>query len=226
MYYALGALHHMGRQGQTYEAVELVVVQPRNEHRLGPVRRWRTSVDELTEWMEQELLPAIDRTREPDAPLNPGDHCRFCPAKTFCPALHELAKEALEVDNVKPLTDSELAEWMERKAALRHFIKAIDDETHHRLTQGNQVPGWKLVPKKANRTWVEGAEAKLRQALGDAVFTKPTLKSPAQVEKIKGGAELAKSLAFKPDSGLTAVKADDSRPGVRAQQAGDVFANY
>jgi len=224
MYYAVGALHHLGRQGASFETVELVIVQPRNDHYMGPVRRWRTSYDDLAEWLETELIPAVDRTKDPDAPLVEGDHCRFCPARSFCPRLLELAREALKMgDTVKPLTDTELAEWLEKRQALRHFLNAIDDEGYTRLTKGHQVPGYKLVPKRGNRIWKDGAEAELRKALGDKAFSKPALKSPAQVEKLKGGSDITASFAYKPETGLTMVPATDTRPEVKAQQAADVF---
>lgn len=226
MYYGVGAVHSLGRQGNPYEALELVVVQPRNTNSMGPVRRWRTDYEDLTAWMEDELLPAIDRTREHDAPLEPGDHCRFCPAKTFCPALHELAEEALHMEGeVKPLSDEDLGRWMERKKALQHFLKALDDEAYSRLSNGHKVPGIKLVPKKANRTWMEGAEKTLKAKLGSVVY-KQELKSPAQIEKLDGGKELAKELAYKPEGGLTLASEDDNRPGVKPQKAADVFSDY
>ena len=225
MYYALGALHHLGRQDKGFDGVELVVVQPRNHHHMGPVRRWRTTYDDLAQWMEQRLLPAVDRTRDPDAPLVPGDHCRFCPAKTFCPAMHELAEEALSVDTVKPLSDEQLAEWLEKRAALRHFIRALDDEGYSRLTRGNTIPGYKLVPKRTSRVWNEGAEKALKSKLGNHAFT-TSLKTPAQVEKLDGGREIVKEHAYKPEGGLTMVGENDGRPQVKAQNAADVFKDF
>lgn len=226
MYYALGALHHLGEQSSDYQTVELVIVQPRNDHYMGPVRRWRLGYDELLEWADTELLPAVDRTREEDAPLQYGDHCRFCPAKAFCPALIELANEAYEMgDDIKPLTDAELSDWMRKRAALRHFLRGLDDEAYHRLTKGNEIPGYKLVPKRSARTWVDGAEEELKNKLGDTVFEKKLL-TPAKVEKMKGGAELARKLAVKPETGLTLTEVSDNRPEVKARPAADVFKDF
>jgi len=222
MYYAIGALHQLGRESSPYEAIELVVVQPRNEHRMGPVRRWRTDYDDLIAWMEDDLLPAVDRTRDPDAPLEPGDHCRFCAAKTFCPALHKLAEEAMDVDSVKPLSDEELAEWMRKRAGLRHFLKALDDETYHRLANGNTVPGHKLVPKRTARTWSDGAQEAIKATLGRQGFRIEPL-SPAQVEKLPGGSELVQKYATKAEGGLTLASDTDGRPSVAVKRAADYF---
>jgi len=126
---------------------------------------------------------------------------------------------------VKPLSDEDLGRWMERKKALQHFLKALDDEAYTRLNNGNKVPGLKLVPKSKHRTWVEGAERKLKAKLGDVAF-KQEPKTPAQVEKLDGGKELAKELSYKPDGGLTLASDDDSRPAVNVQKAADVFSGY
>lgn len=226
MYYAVGALHDLKWVHSNMDAVELIVVQPRNDHYLGPVRRWRTTFDDLMDWMDNELLPAVDRTREPDAPLHYGDHCRFCPAKTFCPALHELAQEALNMgDKVKPLSDEQLGEWLQKRDALRHFLKGLDDEAYHRLTHGNKVPGYKLVPKQSKRVWTDGAEKEIKAQFGKQGFNIAP-KTPAQLEKMKGGEELVKRLAYKPETGLTLAPASDNRPEVQSKKAADVFADY
>ena len=223
MYYAAGALHHLGANAQDIQAAELVIVQPRHHHRYGPVRRWRTTTSELNDWVWTELVPAIDRTREPDAPLVPGDHCQFCPARAFCPALQELAQEYFDMSDrpVQPMSDEELSEWLGKVKAVRHFLKALDDEGYHRLSQGNKVPGYKLVARRADRVWADGAEAELKAALGGDAY-KQTLISPAQASKRRETKEIAKKFSYKPENGLTMAPASDSNEGVEVKppQAG------
>ena len=227
MYYAAGALHHLGATAQHIEAVELVVVQPRHAHRYGPVRRWRTTTADLHEWVWTELVPAIDRTREPDAPLVPGDHCQFCPARAFCPALRDLAQEYFEMSDqpVQPMSDEELAAWLDKVKAVRHFLKALDDEGYHRLSQGNRLPGYKLVRRRSNRTWADGAEDALKEVLGDAAY-KRILLSPAEADKNRLTKEVAKKFAYKPENGLTMAPASDSNEGVEVKPPQDAFAQF
>src|SRR3546814_20659010 len=45
---------------------------------------------ELLDWAV-ELVDAAKRTARPDAPLNPGEWCKFCPAAPTCPAFRQKA---------------------------------------------------------------------------------------------------------------------------------------
>lgn len=89
LYYGLGALVTLKYPAKD---VELVVVQPRAPHRKGPVRRWRVSAMHMMDF-ETELVEACERTEDPEAALNPGRHCFFCPAKNQCPAKLEDAQK-------------------------------------------------------------------------------------------------------------------------------------
>ena len=215
MYYAAGALHFLGQLGAKIDTVELVVVQPRNYHGMGPVRRWHTTLQELTEWVDQELLPAVDRTRDPDAALVPGEHCRFCPAKMICPAIQDQYKEFIEMAErgPQPLTDEDVADLLAKKPAVQHFIKALDDDAFNRMVQGQTLPGFKLVRKQSRRGWMEGAAEALQEKLGDAAF-KQELKTPSQIEKLSGMKELVQEWSHKPDTGRTLAPDTDARPSV------------
>src|SRR3546814_20047032 len=63
---------------------------------------------ELLDWAV-ELVDAAKRTARPDAPLNPGDWCKFCPAAPTCPALRQkaldVAKAAFAEDGAPVLQD-------------------------------------------------------------------------------------------------------------------------
>jgi len=226
MYYGVGALHQLRREGSRFENIEFIIVQPRNFHGMGPVRRWRTTVDELARWMDDTLLPAVDRTRDPDAPLVPGDHCRFCPAKMICPALQDLTQEFIDMaeQSPKPLSDDELAEWLAKKPAVKHFLNALDDEAFNRMLQGNNLPGYKLVKKQSRREWLDGAKEALNAKLGDEAF-ETKLKSPAQIEKMSGLGELVRQYSHSPDTGRTLAPESDSRPSLTPVSPQDAFAN-
>ena len=108
--------------------------------------------------------------------------------------------------------------------AVKHYIRALEGDAFRRLNLGAEITGLKLVHKKANRVWSTGAEAKLKAALGEDVFTMPELKSPAEVEKLGVAAKpLVKELAYTPDSGLTVAFADDTRVAVKVKTASERF---
>lgn len=220
-YYAAGVVNQLGMN--SVEDVELVIVAPRNVNMNHPVSRWSLSIDALGEWFESRLMPGIRRTEEPDAPLVAGEHCRFCPARTFCPALGNAVEEALTVKDPTALTDLELSEAYEKIAQLRIWINAIESEVYNRLSHGHEVPAAKLVAKKANRIFGPGAEEAAREKYGDEAY-ESKLKSPAKLEKLPGGAAFVKSWAFAPDTGLTVAPVSDRRSTVKARTAEQAFA--
>jgi hypothetical protein len=226
MYYGVGALHELKHEGSAFENAEFVIVQPRNYHGMGPVRRWRTTVDELAGWMDNELLPAVDRTRDENAALEAGDHCRFCPAKLICPELQDIAREFLDMaeKSPKPLTDEDIAAWLGQKQALQHFLKALDDEAFNRMLQGHNLPGFKLVKKQAKREWADGAEEALKDKLGEKAY-ETKLKTPAQVEKMSGMGDLVRQHSHKPDTGRTLAPESDSRPSLTPVSPQDAFGH-
>lgn len=207
--------------------VELVIVQPRADHEDGPVRRWRVGFDLLGEWVAATLEPGAKATDAADAPLRDGEHCQFCPAKAVCPKLagvfDSVAADAAASEPAK-MEDWELAERLSKAKAVRTYLAALESEIFSRLMKGGEIPGFKLVQKKSNRVWKDGAEAVIAAKLGEAAYNPPSLKSPAQIERLKGGRELAQEHSFKPDTGLTLAADDDGRPAVAQRTAADAFA--
>jgi 3-hydroxyisobutyrate dehydrogenase-like beta-hydroxyacid dehydrogenase len=83
------------------------------------------------------------------------------------------------------------------------------------LEAGVEVPGWKLVPKRATRQWVnEGAALTALTEAGCSATELTELKSPAQVEKVlkKHKIAMPENLITAVSSGDTLATADDPRP--------------
>jgi hypothetical protein len=233
-YYALGALLQSG-----FNAREITVhiVQPRCHHPDGPVRSETFDAFDLIEW-SADLLEAVQRTEAPDAPLNPGDHCKFCPAAALCPALHERANAVarLQFSAAVPYDAAKLKLALDSRDALKAFIKALDEFAYAEAMAGRlpESVGYKLVEKRANRSWKdEAAVAKaLEQKYTDDTMRKfydpATLKSPPQVEKVigkKAFAEIEKEFVEKKSSGFTLAPVDDPRSPIRILDAAAEFAS-
>ena len=78
MYYALGAallIEH------PVSKISMTVVQPRFA-KGDPVRTATVDAVELAEW-SIELIARAHATQQPNAPTVAGEHCKFCPAKSF-----------------------------------------------------------------------------------------------------------------------------------------------
>ena len=240
MYYGLGALREIGVEDVS--SVTLVVVQPRAIHPDGVVRRWTIPKDVLLEYGGQ-LESAANATRDPDAPLNSGDHCRFCPVAATCPALRAVVlttaaddfadlPEVIEEPKAHvrlpdPQDPEELGRAMQIVPLLDYWVGEVRSMVQRRLEHGQSVTGYKLVRKKSNRQWkdADDVERRLHNMKGvgvDDIYTKK-LKSPAQLEKIKAlgdkPAERKKwvgKYAHKPEGGLVVAPERDGRDTVEA----------
>lgn len=193
--YLLGMEHT-----NVFSEFEVVIVQPRAPHPDGPVRRWTVTRKRLREF-EREVRIKAKEALGPNGTLNAGDHCRWCGARGQCPAQEKKAKEVAltEFEPVEkpslPFTDAlptaRLAEIYRYKSAINTWFNDIGSLLRERLNAGEDVPGWKLVKGWGNRAWASDVDvaATLRKRgfrkKDIFVQTKPKLKSPAQVEKIK-----------------------------------------
>jgi hypothetical protein len=159
---------------------------------------------------------AVRAAEQPDAPLAAGDHCRWCTAKTICPvvsgAVARATRTALKTVNV-----DRLAEALGQIDLLEGYIKDARDMAQQLLEAGVEVPGWKLVPKRATRKWVD--DKKVLTTLTEAglnieQLTEP--KSPAQIEKVlkKHNVPLPPDLIVSVSTGSTLAPEDDPRPAV------------
>lgn len=216
--------------------VRLTIVQPRAFSVEGPVREWWTTVGDIKAWVVRDLLPAMHST---DDELQAGKWCRFCPAKLICPLMNSLWRAAGDYDPkaIPVLNDQTLGLSYQKVEAVKFYLKALEDEVFRRLNAGKVVPGTKLVNKKANRVFnqtvtvkVEGKEVELpidaavKAQFGDAAFSAPELKSPAELEKLGPAAkEFVKEHAYMPVTGLTVALATDKRVGITVQTTQERF---
>lgn len=236
-YYGLGALlklHGMGLDVALPQRVQLTIVQPRAFHPQGSIRSVVVTAGSLITWGD-DLIEAAEATDKPDAPLVPGEHCRFCPAISRCPRLYQNAVEAarLVFDDVPepnitnvhgPLPVKDLNEEQLRRALmvatiLEPWFKELWATAQAKLERGQAIDGWKLVAKQARRKW--GADdfivkAELGKLGVTDVYEEPALRSPAQIEKLLPAAKRAAitPLIVKESSGITLVSAGDKRPAI------------
>lgn len=221
-YYACGVLEKRGLWDKV-DDIRMTIVQPRGFHPKGPIRSWEIEVAELEDWLDGELVPAMDRalvSRDTIA----GEHCRFCPAAgRQCPAilsateeLHEMIEKLkLGVEDAAPkLTPAQMSRFAELEDIYKIASKHVGRAIFGALQNGVKIEGRKLVAKQTHRAWKDGAEEHLVKALGKDAWRDRELRSPAEVEKLPGGDELAQRYAFKPEGGLTIASDRDMRRAV------------
>lgn len=229
MFYGLGAMVKLIEGGANVPldtTVALIIVQPRAHHPDGIIRTYITNF-ETVRTFKKELFAAAEKTLAEDAPLAAGDWCRFCKALPVCPAQRKLAVEVAqsEFDVVEAptfpapelLTEEQLSNVLAVSPTVEEWFRSVRQYITNKLERGEEVPGWKLVAKRATRKWKDETEADgTLTALGldeDTRFTRK-LVSPAQAEKalktIKQ--KLPENLVSKESSGFNLAPDSDPRP--------------
>jgi len=191
------------------EDIEIIIVQPPY------VKRWVTTPARVKQF-EADLMLAVRAAAQPDAPLAAGDHCRWCTAKTICPVVSGAVARATRTA-IKTVNVDRLAEALGQIDLLEGYIKDARDMAQQLLENGVDVPGWKLVPKRATRKWVD--DKKVLTTLTEAGLNIEQLtdpKSPAQMEKVlkKHNVPMPTDLIVSVSTGSTLASADDPRPAV------------
>lgn len=179
--------------------VNIKIIQPRSPLGL-PVKSWATTREEL-KGFELKLKEAIKKV-ESDNPTYRSDEewCRWCPGKLVCPELrntiHETAKtdfchlieqeKANELLDVKRMTNLELSALLANEKLIKNFLESGKEEAYSRLEKGEEIPGFELVSKLGNRTWIAEAESVLYKEHGAAIYAPQKVLTPAQIEKQLG----------------------------------------
>lgn len=234
-YYALGAVLTLGVKP---EQIVVTIVQPRADHPDGPIRSEVLSWEDLVEFKD-ELMAAAEAASAPDAPVGPvGDHCRWCRAKAICPAQRSnaLVVAQQEFDDELPvsglpapagLSMDQMTEVLEKAPYVEEWFNAVREHARQALERGEEVPGWKLVAKRAYRRWTNEDEAEkwLReQRVKVSDFMPRKMVSPAQAEKIVGKGQIPEELIEAKSSGYNLAHEDNPRPAITpGSEAADEF---
>ncbi|CAL9916948.1 Phage protein [Candidatus Liberibacter solanacearum] len=192
MLYALGALHQYGDIFGKPETITLTIIQPRI--RAGsPLNEWTIAAGELLERSKEFQAKgklALSLKSKRAIPQNAygvdENACRFCRAKTRCPALsrHVLLET---IRDPKSECEGDLAKAYSSLPLIEQYTKALKEEVFKRLSEGEEVRGYQLVEgRKGNRTFkdIEQATEYLTGVLGDRAFKKILL-SPKEVEQFR-----------------------------------------
>lgn len=212
MFYAAAAMRTPEAQwvfdGAT--EVELIIIQP------PVIKRWTTTIARIKEF-EQTLVKAVKIAQQPDAPLKNGDHCRWCAAKPVCPIMTGAVDRAVAIKMEKIDVDK-LGAYLHNADLLESWIKDLRSLAEEMLKKGKPVPGWKMVPKRATRSWVKEEDAKvaLLQHLKESEVIETKVVSPAAAEKLlkKQKIKLPDKLTVAISSGNTIAPESDPRPAV------------
>ncbi len=211
MFYAAAAMRTPACQWafEGVTEVECVIIQPPY------IRTWTTTVERIRKF-ERQLARAVASSALPNAPINMGDHCRWCAAKPICPVKTGQLDRA-RVAAMKEIDVDKLTEYLAAAEGVEDFIAACRALAYRMLENGVPVPGYKLVNKRATRYWADPTTALARLkdlGLAETDVTKTDLLSVAQAEKVlkKHKIALPADMVVAVSSGTTLAVETDSRP--------------
>ena len=224
LYYALGAVLSTGYAPKT---IKVTIIQPRAGHSDGAIRSFEVDLLELAEFAN-ELLAAARATQDPNAPRIPGSWCKWCKAAGKCPEQHAAAMAVAQTDfaaDILPdpegLPESVLFAMLPKAHLLEDFLDAIKQRGESLMRQGVDIPGMKMVARRARRAWTDAEEA--ARIFQDDRFFDRKLKSVAQVEKIAGARNVPEHLVQRVETGYKMVAATDPAPAVAMLAVQDDF---
>jgi len=213
MFYAAAAMRTPEVQWVFDECdeIECIIVQPPS------VKRWVTTTKRIKAF-EQELAMAVKVSQMPDAPLNTGEHCRWCAAKPTCPKMTGAVDRAVHAQ-LDILNVAQISSYLKQADMLEQWITDLRALAHQILEAGKPVPGYKLVAKRAIRQWGDEDQAlvaMLNEGIPEEELTTVKVISPAQAEKVlkKHGKQLPANQVVAVSSGSTLAEESDPRPAV------------
>jgi len=223
-YYGVGLILKIKKElGIEVGKVFFTIVQPRSFHSDGPIRQIVYTADELFEWAQHTLLPAM-KEAETSTETVAGEHCRFCPVRfRKCPALEKHMEDVGiktyfedegNVATVESLSNERVAHYLDLMDKVKIVGKAMQTLAYQRLQAGQKIPGRKLVNGQSNRVWKDGAEKALEEKFQAQAFENKKLLSPAKIEELPEGKALATEYAFKPPAKLTMAEEGDKRAAI------------
>lgn len=192
--YGLGVFQDFGHL-YDIETFKFNICQPRLDH----IDEATVSLKEILLWARDKVQPTAEIALKPNAPFQPGEHCRWCKARDTCGHRKEwlMAQMLDELDDMESIkdpdlmTNDDLANCMDVISLMRSWCNDIEGRVLSEIQAGRAVgtPSWKLVAGRSNRAWRDAvkAEAALRKTkLKVKDIFKQTMISPTQAEKLLG----------------------------------------
>ena len=154
--YALGALEKYGFFYSHIEHIEMTIYQPRKFNE----STWMISKDELLEWGENVLHPAIEEALSGKANAHAGDHCRYCRARFRCEerASYNLALEEKMETPVALLSDEDIEDVLNRADAIRQWVSDIEEYALNLAISGKNWKGFELGTTTTKRRYSDEFE--------------------------------------------------------------------
>lgn len=192
--------------------IEIVVIQPRNYDREGPIRRWRVPASDHRA-RYNILAGAAERAMQPNPAATTGEQCKHCPGRHTCPqaqqaaySIVDRAGESVPVELSDAALGRELRMLEVGAERLKARITGLQQDAFARLTRGRSVPYYALEPTLGREGWAKPPEEVIAIAAAMGVNVgKPGVLTPKQAEAAGLPAAVVKAFTVQESKGLKLV---------------------
>ena len=153
------------------------IVQPR----IYNYSTWEISLKDLIKFGKFASQRANEALK-PNPKRTPGEkQCQWCAAKASCKELMKFTEEVIkcEFDNLDPdvnidneISEKEIKNVLDNKKLIESFLKAVEEDAFNKLSNGEKIPGYKLVEGRKTTKWVDNSENILVKKLKDKAYNK------------------------------------------------------
>lgn len=218
LFYAAAALQDP-ESADFFEKAERIVIGIIQPAVADDVMAWATTVDRLHTFVADLTAAVAESARDALTPAA-GPHCQFCPAMA---ATCHVKKTRVMESKGMTLTKLTLVDILAVADDIEATIKAARKLAHTMIENGEDVEGYKLVPKRATRKWknpeaVEAYCKKSKKVRAEHYYDQK-LRSPAQLEKVFKAKKVdyanVSPYCESVSSGTTLAVESDPRQGVK-----------
>lgn len=184
MLYALGVYQDFDFTGHI-ETFELHIFQPR----VNNISRWAISVDDLLTFSKR-VKTASNNIATNNVEFKPSKKaCQWCEYQGHCKATQRHIEKEIGIffdDLTLPAVETiDYKMILDVKPIVESWLKAVEEVAFKKLSDGENVPGYKLVEGRSSRKWddVNLVSKMLEKHLNEKAYSKRLL-TPPQAEKI------------------------------------------
>jgi len=188
LYYCAGILDSIAvPQGLSIRNIEIRICQPR----VRQPQKQRLHISAVTDFVDSMLL-ALESKK-----LYANSECKWCPASGHCSEQKQKIKDLFQVQVDQPISNlspietlesDQIALYLENADILDSWITAIRKRALSMAISGVEIPGYQVTTSIGNRKWSDPpiAERQLSLIFGPEAIYEKKLKSPTQIEKLRG----------------------------------------
>ncbi len=217
--YALLIIDSLGMNGfqEMHTRVNFTIVQPRNYHPDGPVRKWSVMASDLRAF-GNIIKTAISAARSENAKCHVGPECRDCSARAHCMTLQHASLAEIDQAGVPTALDLppeslglEIRLLRRALATMSSRLSGLEEVAMSTLRIGTMVPGFTLRAGLGRERWsVPVDQVTAMGEMYGITLTEPKPITPKQAIKLGVDEKVVASMTERPNGKITLEEDDGS----------------